>query len=140
MKKANLRPLGLLPMIVMMLMALCAISCHEGLKERASREAREFTRKNCPQKLPNGLQLDSLVFEEGDSTLHQYYSATGSADTLQLYVDKRQEIRKGLLDGIRNDLGNKTFKEAGFNYQITIFSAKRAGQMLFDVRFTQKDY
>ena len=50
--------------------AMLAVSCQESLEDRAAREAQEFTRKNCPMKLGNGITTDSMVFDKVTLTLH----------------------------------------------------------------------
>lgn len=119
-------------------LALCA--CHENLMERAQREASEFTRRNCPQQLANGLVCDSLVFEQSDSTLHHYYTLSGAADNAEYLKENANALRTALLQGIRNDVGMRTYKEAGFNYAVTIRSKKNPGETLYQTRFTRMDY
>ena len=55
-------------------------SCHESLEERAARECKEYTERNCPQQLGNGVVYDSLTFEIPTQTVHHHYSVTGEAD------------------------------------------------------------
>lgn len=126
----------------LLLLFICAalMGCHEDLRDRAAREAHDFTRKNCPQRMADGLQLDSMAFEREDSTLHFYYSVSGMADSLELFSEKSKELRVALLQGIRDDVKMITFKEAGFNYELTFLSAKRPEQVLYKVRYTKKDY
>lgn len=122
------------------MICIALVACHEDLKERAMREAREFTRKNCPQRLQGGLTCDSMVFEANDSTLHYYYTVEGKIDDKNVMAFYATKLRDGLLENIRNDVTSRTFKEAGFNYGVTIHSAKNKGQKLYEVRYTKKDY
>lgn len=126
--------------ILFALVCLTLASCHEGLKDRAAREAKEFTRKNCPQQLSNGLQCDSMVFEPGDSTLHYFYSLSGLTDNKATIAAYRTQLRTGLLQGIRNDVTMRTYKEAGFNYAVTIHSASNPKETLYEDRFSRKEY
>lgn len=125
---------------MLFLLCIALLGCHEDLRERATREAHDFTRKNCPQRLGNGLQMDSMVFEQADSTLHHYYSMSGDGDSFELFREKAKEIRTSMLENIRNDVKMRTFKEAGFKYAVTICSTKHPGQKLFEARYSQKDY
>lgn len=124
------------------LLMLCAVlvGCHEDLKDRAAREAREYTRKNCPQRFANGLQCDSMVFDKATATMRQYYSVSGVVDSVALFEEKGKELRAEMLQGIRNDVGMRQLKEAGFLISVTIFSQKDKGRKLLDATFTPQEY
>lgn len=126
--------------LLLLMLSVVLVGCHENLKDRAAREAREFTRKNCPQRFQNGLQLDSMVFDQTSATMHQYYSVSGVADSAALFAEKSKELRAEMLQGIRNDVGMRQLKEAGFPFAITIFSQKDKGRKLFDTTFSAKEY
>ena len=70
-----MKKLWVLSAIMMLLTA-----CQESLEDRCAREAKEYTRKNCPAKMDNNSILDSLTFERETHTLHYYYRLTGFAD------------------------------------------------------------
>lgn len=126
--------------IIPILLCIFLVGCHENLKERAVREAQEFTRKNCPQRLEGGLQLDSMVFNVNDSTLHHYYTISGVADSAAVFVEHKKEIRTGLKESIHNNVQMRTFKEAGFYFGFTVCSKKHPGQVLYEERFSKKEY
>ena len=69
--------------------ALLLAACQESLEDRCAREAKDYTRKNCPVKLDNTTTLDSMTFERETHTLHYYYRLTGVADqdTLLQQID-----------------------------------------------------
>ena len=69
-----MKKLWVLSAIMMLLTA-----CQESLEDRCAREAKEYTRKNCPAKMDNNSILDSLTFERETHTLHYYYRLTGFA-------------------------------------------------------------
>ena len=60
----------------------------KSLEERAEREAKEFTKKNCPMKVSEYVTNDSMTYEKNSRTIHYYYSIKGKADTTAL--DKKQ--------------------------------------------------
>ena len=112
-------------------------ACQESLEDRCAREAKEYTRKNCPVKLDNTTTLDSMTFERETHTLHYYYRLTGFADQ-----DSIQ--RPFLVDMLRNELKNTTslrvYKENKFRFAYTYHSEKNPQKVLLDVVFTEKDY
>ena len=65
--------------------AVFLASCHESLEERAEREAKEFTKKNCPMKVSEYVTNDSMTYEKTSRTIHMInYSIKGKADTTAL--------------------------------------------------------
>lgn len=122
-----------------LLSALSLLSCHESLEERATRECREFTERNCPQQLGNGVVYDSLTFDAASHTLHHYYSVTGKADDARAFAEHADELRKAELEGIRRDISTQKYKEAGYNFGITVHSGSHPKTIYFHALFTAKE-
>lgn len=116
---------------------LSLTSCHESLDDKTEREAKEFTKKECPRLLGNGITIDSMTFERGSHTIHYYYTISGTADTTAI---DRKAIKADLLNGVKGDMSTRKYKEEGFNFAYTYFSNKHKGQRLIDVKFTPKEY
>ena len=118
--------------------ALLLAACQESLEDRCAREAKDYTRKNCPVKLDNTTTLDSMTFERETHTLHYYYRLTGVADqdTLLQQID--------MVGMLKNELKNTTslrvYKENKFRFAYTYHSEKNPQKVLLDVVFTDKDY
>lgn len=119
--------------------AISVQSCHENLEERAARECKEFTERNCPQQLGNGMVYDSLTFEDDTHTLHHYYSVKGIADNPQVFNLHKEELRKMELEGMRQDVSTKNYKEAGYNVAVTIRSGSQPKKIYFHTVFTAKE-
>lgn len=126
-------------MALLLPFAVSVQSCHENLEERAARECKEFTERNCPQQLGNGLVYDSLTFEDDTHTLHHYYSIKGIADNAQAFNLHKEELRKMELEGIRQDVSTKNYKEAGYNVAVTIRSGSQPNKVYFHTIFTAKE-
>ena len=54
-------------------------SCHESLEDKAAREAKEFTRKNCPVQASEFIVNDSMTYEKDKRTIHYFYTINGAA-------------------------------------------------------------
>ena len=117
--------------ILFLLAALLLGACHESLQDRAEREAKEYTRKNCPTPVNNFQRTDSIVFDRATNTYHYYCSFTGKV---------RGELYEGLRNGIKESTSLKAYKEAGFNFSYTCRSAKDPRQVLYKETFTEGDY
>lgn len=127
-------------LMFLFLSPLLLASCHESLEQRAAREAREFTEKNCPQDVNENMVYDSLTFDSSTRTFHYWYTISGRADDDAVIARSRKQISSQLLESIRSDIGTKNYKEAGFGFAVTCHSAKQKGKVLFQQQFTQKDY
>lgn len=114
-------------------------SCHESLEERAARECKEYTERNCPQQLGNGVVYDSLTFEIPTQTVHHHYSVTGEADNAQAFAEHKDELRKAELEGLRRDISTQKYKEAGYNFAITIRSGRNPKVVYFHTVFTPEE-
>lgn len=112
-------------------------SCHESLEDKAEREAKEFTMKNCPVTVSEGITNDSITFDRSTLTLHYYYSMSGRIDTTAIDKKKAKEM---LLQGVKDATAFKKYKENGFNFAYTYYSTKHKGQILVETVITPKEY
>lgn len=124
-----------LPLLGMMLFA----SCQESLEERAEREAREYTEKNCPTPPENGVITDSLVFNKSNKTQFYYLTFTGEIDEPEMIAGHEDELRQQLLEQIRYNPTLRPYKEAGFSFAYVCRSQK-TGKTVLNYKFTPKDY
>ncbi|GAY27734.1 hypothetical protein PvtlMGM1_1034 [Prevotella sp. MGM1] len=97
-----------------------------------------YTEKKCPAKLGENTTIDSLIFERESHTLHYYYTLTGNADNMGVFSSV--DIRKILLDEVKNSTSIKAYKDNGYNFAYTYLSGKDKGKVLFNATFTEKDY
>ncbi len=122
------------------LLGLMAVSCQESLEDRAARELKEYTEKNCPTPVVNDQQMDSASFERESRTLRFYYKLYDKSDSKALFAQHGKDIRKQILNELKNSTSTKSYKDAGFNYRYTYRSASNPNTILLDVKFTSKDY
>lgn len=116
---------------------LILTACHENLEDRAAREAKEYTRKNCPVAISEYIVNDSMAYDKDTRTIHYYYTIKGKADTTA--IDWRQ-ARPELIKGVKSATNLRIYKENNFNFAYTYYSEKNKGKTLIDVRITPKDY
>lgn len=123
--------------LIVFLFAALFTACHESLEEKAAREAKEFTRRNCPMPVSEYIVNDSMTFDENTRTIHYYYTIKGAADTTAI---DNGNARAELLKGVKDATSIRAYKENGFNFAYTYYSQKNKGKVLLDVRITPKDY
>lgn len=122
--------------LIILSLACCILAaCHESLEDRAARECKEFTEKNCPQRLQNGMIYDSLVFEPQSRTIHHYYTITGAGDNPEVFRKKKGELHKAEKESIESDVSTKTYRDRGFRFKVTVRSQKNQGMILFNETF-----
>ena len=116
---------------------LCG-ACQESLEDRCEREAKEYTKKNCPAMIADEIMMDSMTFDRATHTVHYYYKLTGNSDRADAF--KKDEVTAALRDALRNTTALKIFKDAGYSFTYTYHSEKDPKVVWFDVLLTEKDY
>jgi hypothetical protein len=124
--------------IVLALITFQFISCQESLSEKADREAKLYTKKNCPATMSDVLRMDSMTFEVSSQTLHYHYTLTGRADNEGTL--NKEEARQALLRELKNTTQVAEYKEEGYNFAYTYHSEKSPQTILYTVTFAPKDY
>jgi hypothetical protein len=118
--------------------AMFFTACQESLEDKCERDAKDYTRKQCPAVIDSNTIIDSLTFERATHTIHYYYRLTGAADEEQLLneIDAINTLKKSL----KNATVVKTYKDAKYRFAYTYRSEKDPNKILLDVVFTDKDY
>ena len=119
------------------LVCVAFASCHESIEDKAERETKDFTQKNCPVQVAEGVVNDSMTFDRDTRTINYFYSMTGAADTTAIDTKRAKEE---LVKGIKNATSLRNYKEKGFNFAYTYFSTKHKGKVLIHVKITPSDY
>ena len=92
---------------------------HETVDDRAAREAADYTKQMCPTPIENFTRTDSLVFNRATRTLIYYCAFSDKMD------DEKMKA------GIKNDIGLKTYLEAGIHVMYVVHSTKEPQKVLF---------
>ena len=122
-----------------LLTATTTSSCkHENLQERFKREAAEYTKKNCPQKIDQVTVLDSITFATDKNQYCYYYSIEGDG-AVELVKSQSDGFHKMLLDGVRNSTKLVTEKEAEVTFTYT-YRSKQSGEEILHFDIKPTDY
>jgi len=114
--------------------------CHESLEDRAAREAKNYTEKNCPTPVVNNTRMDSITFDKQTNTIAYYYTLCNQADNAEAVKKESDKLRKILLDGLKESTQLKAYKEAGFQIRYVYHSEKTPEKVVYEVTFKQEDY
>ncbi len=124
--------------IAFLFAVLMLTACQETMDERCARECRDYTKKNCPSLIADGVTIDSLVFQMNTRTLIYYYTVAGVIDDAEQL--KKHNLRGELLKELKNSTSMKAYKEAGYRFRYVYYSTKNSGTKVYDTTFRQKDY
>ncbi len=113
------------------LLTLLFVSCHESLEERAEREAREYTERNCPTPVVNFSRTDSVRFDRETRNYIYYCSFVDRFDNENVVNESKEQIHKGLYNAISCDVGLKQYVEAGFSFTYIVRSDKQPSKVLY---------
>ena len=113
-------------------------ACQKSLEEQAANEARQYTAKNCPAKLEDGLVIDSMTFDAGSHTFAYHYTLSGVLDNDTIVSS--ETVSQALLESLRNTTSMRAYKERGYNFRYVYRSATNPDKVLHDLLFTQEDY
>lgn len=118
--------------------AICLASCQESLEDRCAREAKSYTEKKCPAPIGENITIDSVAFERSTHTMCYFYTLTGTADNRKAV--EQSNPRAALLQSIRNSTSVKAYKDAGYSFRYTYYSASKRGEILYTVTIKKGDY
>ena len=120
-------------------LAMICASCSESLEDRAEKEAKDYTHKNCPTPYINYERTDSCVFYRNSKTYTFYKRFSDKADNKEAIDANRQKMRQLLVDNLRSDTKAKAYKDEGFAFRY-VYRSDKTGDVLLDETVTAKDY
>ena len=112
-------------------------SCQESLEDKCAKEAADFTRKKCPSKIDENTEIDSMTFDKSTHTLAYWYTLIGKTENPELF--KRVNLRKSLVEQIKNSTSMQAYKDAGYSFRY-IYRSKKENKIYFDATIARKDY
>lgn len=124
--------------ILLLIATVALIGCQESLEERCAREAKEYTKKNCPTQVTHEITLDSMTFDTKSHTIAYCYTVSGEIDDSTVINSNNPQGR--LLEQVKNTPNLKLYKDADYNFRYVYYSTKNNGTKLFDATFRKKDY
>ena len=124
--------------ILFALAALILGACQESLEDKCARECVEFTKRKCPSAVAPEMVIDSMTFDRATHTIQHYYKLSGVSDRADAFP--QDEARRLLKNELKNTTQVMVYKEAGYSFTYTYYSAKNKGTQLFKATFRKSDY
>lgn len=123
-----------------MVCGLLLVSCHQhSFDDQVEADAAEFTAKQCPRKMSEGVVMDSMAYSRGERCLSYYYTLSGKVDTPQLVRENIATFRTQLVKQIVNSVELKKAKDEGINFRYVYFSAS-SHKPIVEVKIGKADY
>ena len=137
----NRRTTNILAACMALTLMVFVTSCQESKRERFEREAREFTKKNCPRpEFEYIIILDSLVcHNDSNNDYVYYYSVKADSIMLEEMEQQHEQLKENLLKAIRNSVDLRHVKEEGLNIVYAYYNAE-THEKVSEFRFTTEDY
>jgi len=108
--------------------------------ERFRRECEQYTQKDCPREMMEGIVLDSLSYDIGSRTRSEFYTLSGTLDNDSLLTDDvRNDLRESLLKDVKNSLQLKAYKDEGISMRY-VYISQASGKVLIELTLKQEDY
>ncbi len=107
--------------------------------DQCEQQAADFTEKQCPLKVSEGVVLDSMTYSRNLKCLNYHYTMSGKIDDAKLVQDNAKMIRDGLCKTIANSVELKRAKDAGVSFRYVYISAS-SHKILTIITLRKNDY
>lgn len=115
-------------------------SCKQAsFDEQCAQQAQEFTEKQCPQRIAEGIVLDSMTYAPSLRCLNYYYTLSGKIDDAKLIKNNESLFREQLLSSITNSVELKRPKSEGISFRY-IYTSKSTRKQLLSVTIRKEEY
>lgn len=127
--------------IIVFTSLLCLAGCNKqaGFDERCAREAKEQTLRLCPQKMAEGIMLDSVSYQKKGRMFEYYYTMDDSLYSQQIIDQAKGKLREGLRKGIVNSIELKKYKENDIAFRY-VYIGKVSRKPVLEFTFTSESY
>lgn len=116
------------------------VACRQNsFDDQCEQQASDFTEKQCPMKVSEGVVLDSMTYSKSLRCITYHYTMSGKMDDAKLVQDNTGMIRNGLCKAITNSVELKRAKDAGINFRYVYVSAS-SHKTLTSITLRKSDY
>lgn len=127
-----------LPLLILFVLLGAACSRQKSATQNLLEEIR-LTNQKAPQRVTDGVQFDSMAYDEGQNELVYYYTMDDSLYTPQSISEGKKTFRENLLKEMRASIKLRKYKQRGIAFRY-VYWAKSDGSELLNELFTSEDY
>ena len=122
------------------LLLLTLFSCRQSsFDDQCAEQAEEFTEKQCPKKISEGVVLDSMTYSKTLRCLSYHYTLSGGIDDAKLVLGNIGMFRNQLLSMITNSVELKRAKDEGMSFRY-VYNSASSHKQLVSITLCKEDY
>ena len=122
------------------LLLLTLFSCRQSsFDDQCAEQAEEFTEKQCPKKISEGVVLDSMTYARTLRCLSYHYTLSGKIDDAKLVLGNIGMFRNQLLSMITNSVELKRAKDEGMSFRY-VYNSASSHKQLVSITLCKEDY
>lgn len=122
------------------LLLLTLFSCRQSsFDDQCAEQAEEFTEKQCPKKISEGVVLDSMTYSKTLRCLSYHYTLCGKIDDAKLVQGNIGMFRNQLLSMITNSVELKRAKDEGMSFRY-VYNSASLHKQLVSITLRKEDY
>ncbi len=122
------------------LLLLTLFSCRQSsFDDQCAEQAEEFTEKQCPKKISEGVVLDSMTYSKTLRCLSYHYTLCGKIDDAKLVQGNIGMFRNQLLSMITNSVELKRAKDEGMSFRY-VYNSASSHKQLVSITLRKEDY
>ena len=126
--------------LILPLLLFAVSSCRQAsFDDQCLQQAREYTEKQCPRKMSEGVVLDSMTYSKALRCLSYHYTLSGEIDDAKLVQGNIDMFRRQLLSMITNSVELKRAKDEGVSFRYVYISASSRKQLV-SITLRKEDY
>ncbi len=126
--------------LMLPLLLLAVSSCRQAsFDDQCLQQAMEYTEKQCPRKMSEGVVLDSMTYSKALRCLSYHYTLSGEIDDAKLVQGNIDMFRRQLLSMITNSVELKRAKDEGISFRYVYISASSHKQLV-SITLRKEDY
>lgn len=125
-----------------LLILLCIfLSCkQETLEQRAQREAKDFTERECPTPWVNDTSIDSLTFSIEKKAFYYHYSFRNNLENKRIIDSLKANLHGELVKSIANETRSKTYKDAGYSFIYIAHAKSNPSKIVYKDTIKAEEY
>ncbi len=119
------------------ILMLCGSACQSNFDKRFYREAKEYTKNNCPMSVEEGTLLDSISYNQVSRVYTLYYSV--NCENEAVMKANTPLLHYNLLQLLMNNTDYKEVKDNGVTFEY-IYRSERTHKMFYTTQIRKEEY
>lgn len=119
--------------------ALFCSCVQQSFDDQCAEQAKDFTERQCPQKVSDGVILDSMTYVRSLRCISYYFTLDGKIDDAAFLRANQKTLHDKLLLQIVNSVELRKVKEHDVMFRY-VYLSKKSGKELTSITLTSKEY